>query len=145
MRFIVRFLIRKNFVGMCHNQNCGKNNFIFETSCDETACALFSSRRGLLGERVYSQWRRHSAYGGVVPELAAREHLQRILPMADDLLRAHSPIRPTCLAYNRRTGFGFFFIGRRRRCPSFVLRLADTGKRRESFGRAYIVAVAVSS
>ena len=29
MRFIVRFLIRKNFVGMCHNQNCGKNNFIF--------------------------------------------------------------------------------------------------------------------
>lgn len=76
----------------------------FETSCDETACALFSGRRGLLGERVYSQWRHHSAYGGVVPELAARDHLQRILPMADDLLHAHSPIRPTCLAYTAGPG-----------------------------------------
>ena len=104
MRFIVRFLIRKILSGCAIIKIVEKIILSFETSCDETACALFSSRRGLLGERVYSQWRRHSAYGGVVPELAAREHLQRILPMADDLLRAHSPIRPTCLAYTAGPG-----------------------------------------
>ena len=74
----------------------------FETSCDETACALFSDRRGILGERVYSQC--HNAYGGVVPELAAREHLLKILPLTDDLLRTHSPVRPTCLAYTAGPG-----------------------------------------
>lgn len=76
--------------------------FALETSCDETACALFDSERGLLGERIYSQWRRHAAYGGVVPELASRDHLRRLLPLADDLLRGQP--RPTAVAYTAGPG-----------------------------------------
>ena len=75
----------------------------FETSCDETACALYSPSLGLLGERIYSQWRRHAPYGGVVPELASRDHLRRALPLADDLLRA-TAARPTHVAYTRGPG-----------------------------------------
>ncbi|MDM5147707.1 tRNA (adenosine(37)-N6)-threonylcarbamoyltransferase complex transferase subunit TsaD [Candidatus Persebacteraceae bacterium Df01] len=75
----------------------------FETSCDETACALYSKQRGLLGERVYSQWRRHRPYGGVVPELASRDHLRRALPLVDDLLKTTN-VRPTKIAYTRGPG-----------------------------------------
>ena len=76
--------------------------FALETSCDETACALFDTARGLLGERVFSQWRRHAAYGGVVPELASRDHLRRLLPLIDDLLRGQP--RPTAVAYTAGPG-----------------------------------------
>ena len=73
-----------------------------ETSCDETACALFDSTHGLLDERLYSQWRQHAAYGGVVPEIASRDHLRRLLPMIDELL-AGKP-RPTAIAYTEGPG-----------------------------------------
>ena len=76
--------------------------FAIETSCDETACALYDSQRGLLGESVYSQWRRHAAYGGVVPEVAARDHLHRLLRLADELLTT-AP-RPDCIAYTAGPG-----------------------------------------
>ena len=73
-----------------------------ETSCDETACALMTNGV-LVDERVYSQWRRHAAYGGVVPELASRDHLRRLLPMIDDLLTSRQ-IHPTHIAYTRGPG-----------------------------------------
>lgn len=50
-----------------------------ETSCDETGVALYDSVEGLLGHRVHSQVDLHAAYGGVVPELASRDHI-RLLP-----------------------------------------------------------------
>lgn len=56
-----------------------------ETSCDETACALYSSEDGLLGHRVHTQ-AIHAEYGGVVPELASRDHVRWLLPMVDGLL-----------------------------------------------------------
>ncbi len=53
-----------------------------ETSCDETGVALYESPRGLLAHKLYSQVALHADYGGVVPELAARDHIRRVLPLA---------------------------------------------------------------
>ena len=52
-----------------------------ETSCDDTGVALFDSDRGLLAHRLYSQVDLHAAYGGVVPELASRDHIRKALPL----------------------------------------------------------------
>ena len=57
-----------------------------ETSCDETATALFDSNEGLIAHKVYSQVNLHRDYGGVVPELASRDHISKLLPMVDHLL-----------------------------------------------------------
>ena len=57
-----------------------------ETSCDETGVALFDARRGLLGHVLHSQARLHADYGGVVPELASRDHVRRLLPLTTRLL-----------------------------------------------------------
>lgn len=52
-----------------------------ETSCDETGVALYDSERGLLADALFSQIDLHRAYGGVVPELASRDHVKRMLPL----------------------------------------------------------------
>ena len=52
-----------------------------ETSCDETGLGIFDSERGLLTHEVYSQVRLHAAFGGVVPELASRDHVRKLLPL----------------------------------------------------------------
>jgi N6-L-threonylcarbamoyladenine synthase len=57
-----------------------------ETSCDETGVALYESRRGLLGHILHSQAQLHADYGGVVPELASRDHVRRLLPLTRVLL-----------------------------------------------------------
>ena len=57
-----------------------------ETSCDETGVALYDSHEGLLGHKLYSQIALHSEYGGVVPELASRDHIRKLLPLVDDSL-----------------------------------------------------------
>ena len=57
-----------------------------ETSCDETGVALYDGRRGLLGHKLHSQAALHADYGGVVPELASRDHIRRLLPLTRSLL-----------------------------------------------------------
>lgn len=57
-----------------------------ETSCDETGVAVYDSERGLLAHTLYSQVKLHAEYGGVVPELASRDHVRKILPMLDKVL-----------------------------------------------------------
>lgn len=52
-----------------------------ETSCDETGVALFDSSKGLLSDLLHSQIAMHQAYGGVVPELASRDHIRRLVPL----------------------------------------------------------------
>jgi N6-L-threonylcarbamoyladenine synthase len=52
-----------------------------ETSCDETGIALYDGSRGLLADTLYSQIDLHRLYGGVVPELASRDHIQKIIPL----------------------------------------------------------------
>ncbi len=59
-----------------------------ETSCDETGVALYDSSRGLLAHRLFSQVALHQAYGGVVPELASRDHLRRLVPLLEETFLA---------------------------------------------------------
>jgi N6-L-threonylcarbamoyladenine synthase len=58
-----------------------------ETSCDETGVALYDTRHGLLGHVLHSQVAMHADYGGVVPELASRDHIRRVLPLTREILR----------------------------------------------------------
>jgi len=58
-----------------------------ETSCDETGVALYDTDGGLLAHALHSQVAMHEAYGGVVPELASRDHIRRVLPLTEAMLR----------------------------------------------------------
>jgi N6-L-threonylcarbamoyladenine synthase len=57
-----------------------------ESSCDETGVAIYDTERGLLGHRLHSQVDLHAAYGGVVPELASRDHIRRLPVLLRELL-----------------------------------------------------------
>ncbi|MEO7402493.1 MAG: tRNA (adenosine(37)-N6)-threonylcarbamoyltransferase complex transferase subunit TsaD [Burkholderiales bacterium] len=57
-----------------------------ESSCDETGVAVFHSTRGLLSHAIHSQIAMHEAYGGVVPELASRDHIRRLVPLTRQVL-----------------------------------------------------------
>ena len=57
-----------------------------ETSCDETAIAIYDSEHGIIGESVYSQIKMHAQYGGVVPELASRDHCVKIVDVLNEAL-----------------------------------------------------------
>jgi len=68
-----------------------KKSFItlgIESSCDETGIGLYSSDQGLLTHKLFSQVDLHAEYGGVVPELASRDHIQRALPLIRETLGA---------------------------------------------------------
>jgi N6-L-threonylcarbamoyladenine synthase len=58
-----------------------------ETSCDETGLAVYDRERGLLAHTLHSQVAMHEAYGGVVPELASRDHIRRVVPLAERVVR----------------------------------------------------------
>ncbi len=58
-----------------------------ETSCDETGVAIYDGEAGLLAHTLHSQIDLHRLYGGVVPELASRDHVRRTLPLIDEALR----------------------------------------------------------
>ncbi|KFN48161.1 tRNA (adenosine(37)-N6)-threonylcarbamoyltransferase complex transferase subunit TsaD [Arenimonas metalli] len=57
-----------------------------ETSCDETGVAVYDTERGLLAHALYSQVELHAEYGGVVPELASRDHVRKLLPLVRQTL-----------------------------------------------------------
>ncbi len=79
-----------------------------ETSCDETGVALYDTRDGLLGEALHSQADLHALYGGVVPELASRDHVRRLLPLTALVLeRSGRRIQDVGLvAYTQGPGLG---------------------------------------
>jgi len=52
-----------------------------ETSCDETGVAIYDQQAGLLANQLYSQVKLHADYGGVVPELASRDHVRKTVPL----------------------------------------------------------------
>src|SRR6202453_2252784 len=62
-----------------------------ETSCDETAVAVYDARQGLLSYRLHSQIAVHQAYGGVVPEISSRDHVKWLLPLVPAALGAADP------------------------------------------------------
>jgi N6-L-threonylcarbamoyladenine synthase len=64
-----------------------------ETSCDETGAAIYDSEQGLLAHTLYSQVEMHKEYGGVVPELASRDHIRKTLPLIEKVM-AESNCKP---------------------------------------------------
>jgi N6-L-threonylcarbamoyladenine synthase len=58
-----------------------------ETSCDETGVAIYDDQQGLLSHQLYSQIKLHADYGGVVPELASRDHVKKTLPLIREALK----------------------------------------------------------
>ncbi|MEE4300015.1 MAG: tRNA (adenosine(37)-N6)-threonylcarbamoyltransferase complex transferase subunit TsaD [Pseudomonadales bacterium] len=85
-----------------------------ETSCDETGVALYDTARGLLAQRLHSQVDLHAAYGGVVPELASRDHVRRLLPLIEDALREAKVTRADldAIAYTSGPGLvGALMVG----------------------------------
>jgi len=83
-----------------------------ETSCDETGVALYSTERGLLAEALHSQVDLHAVYGGVVPEIASRDHVRRLLPLIRRVLADAGVQRPDAIAYTAGPGLvGALMVG----------------------------------
>jgi N6-L-threonylcarbamoyladenine synthase len=85
-----------------------------ETSCDETAVAVYDEVRGLLSHRLHSQIAMHQAYGGVVPELASRDHVRRLLPLVREALAVADSAPPDIdgIAYTAGPGLiGALLVG----------------------------------
>lgn len=57
-----------------------------ETSCDETGVAIYDSELGILADALYSQIELHAEYGGVVPELASRDHVRKLIPLIEEVM-----------------------------------------------------------
>ncbi|MDR4516939.1 MAG: tRNA (adenosine(37)-N6)-threonylcarbamoyltransferase complex transferase subunit TsaD [Nitrosomonas sp.] len=102
-----------------------------ETSCDETGIALYDTTQGLLSHALYSQIKMHSEYGGVVPELASRDHIRRILPLIKQVLhRAQLRLDDVdALAYTQGPGLaGALLVGASIGAAlSFVLKIPVLG------------------
>ena len=85
-----------------------------ESSCDETGIGLYHSEKGLIGHQLFSQVEIHSEYGGVVPELASRDHIQRALPLIKAVLAdAHLTLKDISgIAYTAGPGLaGALLVG----------------------------------
>ncbi|HCA23005.1 MAG TPA: tRNA (adenosine(37)-N6)-threonylcarbamoyltransferase complex transferase subunit TsaD, partial [Pseudomonas sp.] len=85
-----------------------------ETSCDETGIALYDSERGLLADALFSQIDLHRVYGGVVPELASRDHVKRLVPLMREVF-AKAGLQPgevDAVAYTAGPGLvGALLVG----------------------------------
>jgi len=79
-----------------------------ESSCDETGIALYQIGRGLLAHALYTQVAMHNEYGGVVPELASRDHVRRVIPLVRQVLREAdvSLAQISAVAYTQGPGLG---------------------------------------
>tara|TARA_B100000902_G_scaffold291666_1_gene278057 strand:- start:173 stop:1177 length:1005 start_codon:yes stop_codon:yes gene_type:complete len=83
-----------------------------ETSCDETAIAIYDSDKGIVGESVYSQMEMHAEYGGVVPELASRDHCLKIIDVLKEAVGEYSLDTIDQIAYTSGPGLlGALLIG----------------------------------
>lgn len=85
-----------------------------ETSCDDTAVAVYDEQAGLLGHLMHSQIALHAQYGGVVPELASRDHIKKLLPMIQQLLSQLNLTKKdvTGIAYTKGPGLiGSLMVG----------------------------------
>lgn len=85
-----------------------------ESSCDETGIALYDSEAGLLSHALHSQVAMHAAYGGVVPELASRDHIRRVVPLLREALAQSGRVLADvdAVAYTRGPGLsGALLVG----------------------------------
>ncbi len=83
-----------------------------ETSCDETGVALYSTTDGLIADALHSQVDLHARYGGVVPEIASRDHVRCLLPLVQEVLDKAGIERPDAIAYTAGPGLvGALMVG----------------------------------
>ncbi|MGH1359153.1 MAG: tRNA (adenosine(37)-N6)-threonylcarbamoyltransferase complex transferase subunit TsaD [Burkholderiaceae bacterium] len=85
-----------------------------ESSCDETGVAVYCTRRGLLAQALHSQIEMHKEYGGVVPELASRDHIRRLTPLIEQVLdeASYALTDVGAIAYTRGPGLsGALLVG----------------------------------
>lgn len=83
-----------------------------ETSCDETGVALFSAEEGLLAHALHSQVDLHAVYGGVVPEIASRDHVRMLLPLIQGVMEEAGIEKPDAIAYTAGPGLvGALMVG----------------------------------
>ena len=83
-----------------------------ETSCDETGVAVYDTERGLLADALHSQVDLHAIYGGVVPEIASRDHIRCLLPLIEQVLADAGVDRPDAIAYTAGPGLiGALMVG----------------------------------
>jgi N6-L-threonylcarbamoyladenine synthase len=83
-----------------------------ETSCDETGVAVFDTAQGLVAHALHSQVDLHARFGGVVPEIASRDHIRRILPLVREVLSEARVQRPDAVAYTAGPGLvGALLVG----------------------------------
>lgn len=83
-----------------------------ETSCDETGVALYNTEKGLLADALHSQVDLHAMYGGVVPEIASRDHIRCLLPLIEQVLNQAGLERPDAIAYTAGPGLvGALMVG----------------------------------
>ena len=85
-----------------------------ESSCDETGLALYDTQRGLLAHALHSQVAMHEEYGGVVPELASRDHIRRAIPLLEQVLTKSGITRTgiDAIAYTQGPGLaGALLVG----------------------------------
>ena len=83
-----------------------------ETSCDETGVAVYSTEKGLLAHDLHSQIDLHAVYGGVVPEIASRDHLRCLLPLIRKILSDAGIERPDAIAHTAGPGLvGALMVG----------------------------------
>ena len=115
-----------------------------ETSCDETGLAVYDTGRGLLAHALHSQVAMHSVYGGVVPELASRDHVRRVVPLAQRVLAEAGATLADLdgIAYTQGPGPRRRAAGRRERRERARLRARQARDRRPSHGRPSAVAAA---
>ncbi len=115
-----------------------------ETSCDETGLAVYDTGRGLLAHALHSQVAMHSVYGGVVPELASRDHVRRVVPLAQRVL-AEAGARLADLdgiAYTQGPGLAGALLVGASVATALGYALGQARGRRPSHGRPSAVAAA---
>jgi N6-L-threonylcarbamoyladenine synthase len=83
-----------------------------ETSCDETGVAVYNTEKGLLADALHSQVDLHAVYGGVVPEIASRDHIRMLLPLIQQVMEQAGIDKPDAIAYTAGPGLvGALMVG----------------------------------
>lgn len=85
-----------------------------ETSCDETGIAIYDSEQGIIADALYSQVKLHAEYGGVVPELASRDHVRKTIPLIKKVMAEAGCTQDDidAIAYTKGPGLiGALFVG----------------------------------
>ena len=75
-----------------------------ESSCDETGVALYDTEQGLIAHALHSQVDLHAVYGGVVPEIASRDHIRMLLPLIQQVMGDAGIEKPDAIAYTAGPG-----------------------------------------